>query len=113
MHNKIGTTKSTITVGLPDRNLLHSTNDLCLLYLPQLPLQARDAHLLPGLSHISLLSIGKLCDAEFTAQFDNNNVTIDHNNKIILHGTRDFRTGLWRIPLSAPTLPPLPPVPQQ
>ena len=112
-HNKIGTTKSTITVGLTDGNILHSTNDLCLLDIPQLPLQARGAHLLPGISHSSLLSIRKLCDAGCTSRFDNNNVTIDHNNKIIIYGTRDLRTGLWRIPLSAPTLPTLLPVPQQ
>jgi hypothetical protein len=61
-HNKNGTTQTTITVGLPNGDTLQSNDTGCELAIPQLPPDARQAHLLPGLTHSSLVSIGKLCD---------------------------------------------------
>ena len=103
-HNKIEGTKSIIHVGLPNGVTLQSTGDRCQLKLPQLPSAAREAHLLPGLSHSSLLSIGKMCDAGCTALFNKDTVTIHHNGIQILGGTRDTRTGLWRLPLHQPVI---------
>ena len=100
-----------ITVSLPNGDCLRSTTDACSLALPQLPAEARDAHILPGLTHSSLVSIGKLCDAGCTATFDANQVVVCHADKFLLRGTRDRRTGLWRIPLQnmePPTAPKLP-----
>ena len=101
-----GTTKPSIRVALPNGTTLQSTNQTCTLDLPQLPTNAIDAHILPGLTHSSLISIGKLCDAGCTATFDDQQVLIQKDKQTILHGPRDFRTGLWRIPLTnQPTKP--------
>jgi hypothetical protein len=59
-YNTDGTTKSPVIVGLPNGASLRSNNKICRLALPQLPKAARDAHILPGLTHSSLISIGKL-----------------------------------------------------
>lgn len=100
-----GTTKSPILVGLPNGASLRSTNKTCNLALPQLPKPARDAHILPGLTHSSLISIGKLCDAGCTANFDAHKVVIRKENNTLLQGTRDLQTGLWRFPLTnTPTM---------
>jgi hypothetical protein len=95
-----GTTRSPILVGLPNGANLQSTNQTCNLDLPQLPQAARDAHILPGLTHSSLISIGKLCDAGCTAIFDEHKIIIQKETNTILKGTRDLRTGLWRFPLA-------------
>jgi hypothetical protein len=72
-----------------------------MLTLHNLPTAAREAHTIPGLSHSSLISIaGKLCDAGCTAEFNNAKVIVKYNNKHILEGPRDTRTGLWRIPMN-------------
>jgi hypothetical protein len=73
-----------------------------MLNLRDLPTAAREAHTIPGLSHSSLISIGKLCDAGCTAEFDNTKVIVKFNNKNIIEGPRDTRTGLWRIPMTSP-----------
>ena len=77
-----------------------STTAACQLSLPQLPITAREAHILPGLAHSSLLSIGKLCNAGCEAKFDDQEVVITKNNTSLLRGQRDRCTGLWRIPLT-------------
>jgi hypothetical protein len=41
---------------------------------------AREAHILPGLAHSLLLSIGKLCDAECEAKFNNQQRLITKND---------------------------------
>ena len=83
--------------------MLTSTNDACQLNLPQLPLTAREAHLIPGLTHSSLISIGKLCDSGCTAIFDAQQVSIRKNNETPLIGSRDHTNGLWRLPLQITT----------
>jgi hypothetical protein len=80
--------------------MLQSTTAACQLSLPQLPITAREAHILPGLTHSSLVSIGKLCDAGCEAKFDNQEVVITKNNINLLRGQRDRCTGLWHIPLT-------------
>ena len=95
-----------ITVGLPNGGRMQSTGH-CQLDLPQLPEAAREAHILPGLSHSSLLSIGKLCDAGCLAQFDAKNVIIQRQGMTLLTGTCDPTNGLWRLPLVNPPSPPV------
>jgi hypothetical protein len=95
--------KTPILVGLPNGAVLQSTSTTCKLALPQLPDNAREAHILPGLTHSSLVSIGKLCDAGCQATFDETKVVITHNNNnnnnTLITGHRDLHTGLWRLPL--------------
>jgi hypothetical protein len=94
-HNTDSTTKLPTIVGLPNGVCLQSTTTNCTLALPQLPEAALDAHILPGLTHSSLISIGKLCNAGCTAIFNAQTVTINKNNTTLLHGNCEFRTGLW------------------
>jgi hypothetical protein len=99
-YNTDGTTKSPILVSLPNGASLQSTNKTCNLALPQLSQAAQDAHILPGLTHSSLVSIGELCDAGCTATFDEHKVLIQQENNTLLQGTRDLQTGLWQFPLT-------------
>jgi hypothetical protein len=41
----------------------------CNLLLTDLPYQAQQAHILPGLVHSSLISVGQLCDNEYSVTF--------------------------------------------
>jgi len=50
-----------IHVELPNGTYLHSTHT-AMLDLPMLPTAARTAHVFPGMTTGSLLSIGMLCD---------------------------------------------------
>ena len=99
-HKIIAGTTTPIIVGLPNGKQLKSTNVACEFNLPQVPTQGRQAHILPGLMHSSLLTIGQLCDAGCQATFDQKLVIITNHGDIILTGHRDFSTGLRRIPLS-------------
>ena len=98
-----GQRNHTITVGLPNGAHLQSTNEDCALALPQLPLAAQRAHIIPGLSHHSLISIGTMCDSDCTAVFNKHEVNIQHNNQTILTGKRNPLSGLWNIPLETTT----------
>lgn len=57
------------------------------------------AHLFPGLTSHSLLSIGQLCNAGCRAIFDTNSVKISYEDETILAGDRNHQTGLWMIPV--------------
>jgi hypothetical protein len=59
-HQSNGTKQDSITVGLPNGATLQSSTNNCTLDIPQLPDAARQAHLIPGLTHSSLVSIGTL-----------------------------------------------------
>ena len=50
------------------------------LELPQFPAEFIDAYLIPGLSHSSLISIGKLCDELCKAIFNEQTVNITGKN---------------------------------
>jgi len=65
------------------------------LDLPNLPVEARTAHIFPELGNTSLLSIGQLCDAQCTATFTDTTVNIMHNNETILKGIRTKKDNLW------------------
>jgi hypothetical protein len=91
-------------VGLPNGTILQSNEETCLLNLNELPRAAREAHTIPGLTHSSLISIGTLCDAGCTAEFDQTKVVVKYNNNNILEGQRDNQTGLWRIPMNPTTI---------
>ena len=108
-HFKTGI-KPPMTFGLLHGNLHQSTIQACQLSLSQLPEQAC-AHVIPGLTHSSLVSIGKRCNAWCEAIFDKAEVKIIKDNKKILSGHQDLQTELWRIPLVDPTTHSIPPMP--
>jgi hypothetical protein len=110
-HTSNGTTQEIITVGLPNGATLQSSITNCALDIPQLPHKARKAHLIPGLTHSSLVSIGTLCDAGCKAStFDRNTVVVTKDDTIVLTSPRDTRTGLWKFPMT-PTPTPIPTLP--
>jgi hypothetical protein len=109
-HKSNGTTQDSTTVGLPNGATLQSSPTNCTLNIPQLPYEARKAHLIPGLTHSSLVSIDTLCDAGCKATFDRTTVVITKNDNVVLTGPRDTRTRLWKFPttLTPTSIPEIP-----
>jgi hypothetical protein len=67
--------------------------------LTDLPPQARQAHILPGLVHNSLISVGQLCDKGCSVTFTQEQVTVSNNGKCVMYGSRDPKSRLWRVDL--------------
>ena len=84
----------------PNGQILHYTKG-CQLASSTLPEEAREAHILPGLEHISLISIGKFCDYGCEASFNHHNMSDTKYEQVLLKGTRDIMTGLWRVPFQS------------
>ncbi|KAI2502115.1 hypothetical protein MHU86_12345 [Fragilaria crotonensis] len=72
------------------------------LDVPALPLAARRVHIVPALAHVSLLSMGQLCDAGCRVTFDAVAVTVHLHEHLLLTGTRSLPTGLWHLSLVSP-----------
>jgi hypothetical protein len=71
------------------------------LNIPELKADASIAHVFPGMSNHSLLSVGQLCNEGYIVTFKNASVTIcDPKEFQIMSGAWDLDTGLWRINLS-------------
>jgi hypothetical protein len=71
------------------------------LDIPELIKAATAAHIFPAMENNSLLSVVQLCDEGYSVLFSINEVRIlDSTQKIIMKGSRDSTTGLWRINLS-------------
>jgi hypothetical protein len=87
-----------INVTLPDGATIQSTH-MCDFLLPQLPLAATKAHIIPGLDTSSLLYVGQLFDANCSVKFDQTSAEVLHNHKRILEGFRNERNGLWKVDL--------------
>jgi DNA helicase IV len=71
----------------------------CNLLLTDLPPQARQAHILPGLVHNSLISVGQLCDSECSVTFTQDQVTVSKNEKHVMYRSRNPKSRLWRVNL--------------
>jgi hypothetical protein len=65
---------------MPNGTTIQSSHT-CNLLLTDLPQQAWQAHILPGLVHNSLISVGKLCDNECSVTFTKDQVTVSRNGK--------------------------------
>ena len=74
-HNQYTIGAPPIVVSIPNGKAMRSTQE-CQLQLDQLPEQARTGHLLSGLAHNSLISIGHLCDALCTTELTANTVNV-------------------------------------
>jgi len=94
-------TNTPIAVHTPLGAVLHSTHEADLA-IPGLPPSARHGHVLPNLATQPLLSIGQLCDAGCDVTFTASNITISHNNTVILHGTRSPASKLWELDIQHP-----------
>jgi hypothetical protein len=95
-------TRNPLEVRLPNGATIASTHTAT-LNLPSLPHTARQAHILPGLDHHSLLSVGQLCDSSCAITFTANKVAVTHGVTTILTGQRDKESGMWHVPLGNTT----------
>jgi hypothetical protein len=69
------------------------------LLLTDFPPQARKAHILPGLVHILIIYVGKLCDNGCDVTFKREAVSVTKDGNCIMLGSQDLRLGLWRVNL--------------
>jgi hypothetical protein len=83
---------------MPNGTTIQSSHT-CDLLLADLPPQARKAHILSGLVHNSLISVGQLCDNGCGVTFTQEQVTVSKNGKCVMYGSRDPRSRLWRVDL--------------
>jgi hypothetical protein len=81
---------------MPNGTTIQSSHT-CNLLLTGLPPQARQAHILPGLVHNSLISVGQLCDNRCTVTFTHDQVTVTKNKECVMRGSRDPKSRLWRV----------------
>jgi hypothetical protein len=91
--------RTPLTVRLPNGATMESSHT-AELDIPECNAAASKAHIFPGISNHSLLSVGQLCDKGYLVPFKHGSVTIcDSKKSQILNGPRDSDTGLWRINL--------------
>jgi hypothetical protein len=83
---------------MPNGTTIQSSHT-CNLFLTNLQHQARQAHILPGLVHNSLISVGQLCDNECSVTFTQDQVTVSRNGKDVMYRSRDPKSRLWRVNL--------------
>jgi hypothetical protein len=87
-----------LNVSMPNGTTIQSSHS-CNLLLTDLPPQEQQAHILLGLSHSSLISVGKLCDNKCSVTFTQNQVTVSKNRKNVMYGSQDPKSRLWRVNL--------------
>jgi hypothetical protein len=87
-----------LNVNMPNGRTIHLSHTCSLLLTDLLP-QARQAHILPGLVHNSLISVGQLCDNGCSVTFTQDQVTVSKNGKSVMNGSRDPKSRLWRVDL--------------
>jgi hypothetical protein len=87
-----------LSVNMPNGTTIQSSRT-CDLLLADLPPQAWKAHILPGLVHNSLISVGQLCDSGCDLTFTQEQVTVSRDGTCVMYGSRDPRSRLWRVDL--------------
>jgi hypothetical protein len=87
-----------LNVNMPNGTTIKSSHT-CNLLLIDLPPQARQAHILPGLVYNSLISVGQSCDNGCRVTFTQDQVTVSKNEKCVMYGYRDPKSRLWRVDL--------------
>ena len=85
---------------MPDVRVLRSTHT-CDLDIPHLPNDLKQAHVVPGLGHTSLISARVFCNKGCTVTYTTNDCVITSpNDTVLLKGQRDPTTKLWLVPLT-------------
>jgi hypothetical protein len=87
-----------LNVNMPNDTTIQSSH-ICNLLLTDLPHQTRQARILPGLVHNSLISVGQFCDNECSVTFTQEQVTVSRNGKDVMYGYQDPKSRLWRVDL--------------
>jgi hypothetical protein len=83
---------------MPNGTSIQSSHT-CDLLITELTPQSRKAHVLPGLVHNSLISVGRLCDNGCDVTFNKEAVSVMNNGKFVMIRSRDPHSGLWRVNL--------------
>ena len=81
-------TTQPLHIKLPNGSIIKSTHT-CNLNIPWLPTSMTEAHIVPGLTHSSLVATKKFCDAGCTVTFDADKCHIFHQDNLVLEGIRD------------------------
>ena len=100
----ITTTASHQPITLPNKKQIYATDQGILPLSNNISKQGRTAKILPELKSASLISIGKLCDDDCQVYFDKRNLQVRKNNKLILQGKRNYKDGLYDIPIAKKVL---------
>jgi hypothetical protein len=91
--------RNPLTVRLPNGATMESSHTAD-LDIPEVDTAAYKAHVFPGTTHNSLLSVGQLCDEGYIFSFKRDTVTIcNSTNSKLLSGPQDVTTGLCPINL--------------
>jgi hypothetical protein len=98
MYRQTSSARSAQRKYMPNGTTIQSSHT-CILLLTNLPHQARQARILPGLVHNSLISVGQLCDNECSVTFTQDQVTVSRNGKDGMYRSRDPKSRLWRVNL--------------
>ena len=83
-----------ITITLPNGKVIKFTHT-CNLDIPWLPKHMTDAHIMPGLSHASLILTRKFCDPGCKVMFNMEKCRVYFKNKLILVRDSDTPIDLW------------------
>ena len=97
-HELVSRPVAPIQVKQPNGQILQSTKG-CRLALSTLTEGDREANILPGLAHISLIPIGKLGDTGCESIFNQHTMVVTKDEQVVLQGARDVMTGLWSVPI--------------
>lgn len=87
------------TIKLPDGTLIYSTH-IGKLDIPWMPNNMTVAHIVPGLSHSSLISTKAFCDAGCKVTFDEWECRVHYKGELMLTGGRGKKTGMWKLPIN-------------
>jgi hypothetical protein len=91
-----------LSIKLPDGTIIKSSHT-CNLDIPWLPKQMTEAHIVPGLSHSSLISTRKFCDAGCKVVFEQHECRVTYKGRVVLVGAHSLTTGLWHLPINLTT----------
>jgi hypothetical protein len=87
-----------LNVNMPNGTTTQSSHT-CYLLLTGMPPQARPAHILPGILHNSLISVGQLCDNGCSITLTHDQVTVTKNKECVMRRSRGPNSRLWRVDL--------------
>jgi hypothetical protein len=91
--------RNPIKITLPDGNKIQSTHT-CNLDIPWLPDEMTTGHIVPQLSHTSLLATRQFCDNGCEVTFTKKLCKVTIHGETVLEGPRDPQTKLWHLPIN-------------
>ena len=88
-----------LQIKLPNGATIQSSHTANIA-LPQLPPMARIAHVVPGLSSHSLVSVVKLCNAGCEVKLTDISCEVHFRGRPVISCSKCTSTGLWMLPLT-------------